>query len=119
MKWFRQFIQWFTNWWYSEQDTIITEYELESVVDLPMEKSLVPNIVYHIGDEDWKWLIQLKCPCGCQEVIQLSLLERSQQFWRLEKHDEKRFSIYPSIHRTTGCKSHFWMRDNYVEWCKQ
>lgn len=61
-----------------------------------------------------KWAM-LRCPCGCAEVITLSLQSIHDPNWAVKiKHG--RASLYPSVWRTTGCRSHFWLRDGRVFW---
>jgi hypothetical protein len=62
-----------------------------------------------------KW-VMLRCPCGCDEPITLSLQQVHQQRWQLEVTKDQRGSIYPSVWRTTGCRSHFWLKDGRVFW---
>lgn len=69
------------------------------------------------GDED---LAKLVCPCGCNETITLSLMEDTKNSWRLSFSGWpiKRISLSPSIWRTKGCRSHFFIRRGRVEWCR-
>lgn len=69
------------------------------------------------GDED---LAKLVCPCGCKETITLSLMDNTKNSWRLSfgGWPIKRVSFYPSIWRTKGCRSHFFIKQGRVEWCK-
>jgi hypothetical protein len=53
-----------------------------------------------------RWLIML-CPCGCNEVIPINLDERSGPAWEYYGGGINGLSVFPSIWRDTGCKSHF------------
>ncbi|WP_392397945.1 DUF6527 family protein [Ralstonia mojiangensis] len=68
-------------------------------------------------DEDEEWSIALRCPCGCGETLEVALLEVVKPNWRLEINSRGQPSLHPSIWRTTGCQSHFWIRDGRVVWC--
>ncbi len=59
----------------------------------------------------------LICPCDCGEVIQLNLLVAARPCWKVREHLKGLVSITPSIQRTKGCKSHFWIREGEVYWC--
>lgn len=101
----------------SLSNNYVDTYQLIGIVDRPSSESMEDFKVYYIGTEQWKWLIMFKCPCGCGDIVNLSLLEKSKQFWRVEIMSDKYFSIYPSIDRTVGCRSHFFIKNNEVEWC--
>ena len=53
------------------------------------------------------------CPCGCGEVLTINLDSRSDKAWLLYKRNAG-VSLYPSVWRTTGCKSHFVVWDDRI-----
>jgi uncharacterized protein DUF6527 len=53
-----------------------------------------------------RWLIML-CPCGCNEVVPINFDERSGPAWEYYGDGINGLSVFPSIWRDTGCKSHF------------
>jgi len=55
-----------------------------------------------------------QCPCGCGDVISLNLMRGSTRAWRLSISRGGRLSLSPSVDRTTGCRSHFWIIDGEV-----
>ncbi|MGZ3720724.1 MAG: DUF6527 family protein [Bdellovibrionota bacterium] len=57
------------------------------------------------------------CPCGCQEVIQLSLLEDDSPRWAFSVTSKGRISVTPSVWRVRGCKSHFFVTDGAILFC--
>ncbi|WP_425525696.1 DUF6527 family protein [Xanthomonas campestris] len=59
----------------------------------------------------------MMCPCGCGEVIELSLSPESRNFWKLAV-EAGRPTLHPSVWRKTGCGSHFWVRRGRVQWVK-
>jgi hypothetical protein len=63
-----------------------------------------------------KWS-RLRCPCGCGEVILLSLSSSRSPKWKMSLDWLRRPSLSPSIRRIDGCKSHFWIRSGRVDWC--
>lgn len=63
-----------------------------------------------------KWSL-FKCPCGCGDVITLSLQPTHLPHWRLTLTDSGRPTLYPSVWRDKGCLSHFWVQDGRVSWC--
>jgi len=70
--------------------------------------------VVHRGKSRWVIFV---CPCGCGSVITLSLQRSHAPRWVLEKTANNRPSLLPSVWRTTGCQSHFWVHDGRVYWC--
>jgi len=67
------------------------------------------------GDEEWS--VGLRCPCGCGDSLEMPLLEVVKPNWTLAIDSRGRPSLHPSIWRTAGCQSHFWVRDGRVVWC--
>jgi len=56
------------------------------------------------------------CPCGCGEKLYMNLNKASLNAkWDFKIEDK--ITIIPSINRTVGCKSHFWVKNGKVEWC--
>ena len=72
--------------------------------------------VVHLIDNGVSWAAGLNCPCGCGDVIELMLLADVDPRWTLEIDDLDRPSLTPSVWRTVGCRSHFWVRRGQVEW---
>jgi hypothetical protein len=82
--------------------------------ELPEE--LKKHKLYAIG-EGMPWLAALRCPCGCGDTIQLSLLENDSPRWRLKREKDGSATLSPSIWRSKGCRSHFFVRKGRVVWC--
>ncbi len=74
------------------------------------------NIVYIEGSIDSADIAAFVCPCGCNEKISLSLLECSKSNWSVSTDFFGRVSLSPSIWRTKGCKSHFFLRKGKIIW---
>ena len=60
--------------------------------------------------------ISFKCPCGCADVIYLNLLTDASPRWSFRKKWFGKISVFPSILRLYGCKSHFLIRRNRIKW---
>jgi hypothetical protein len=89
-------------------------YWIERVDEIP--DMPVPNVVYAIGDVS-PWQAALVCPCGCKHLIQLSLIDHDSPRWSLQGQETGLATLYPSVWRTRGCKSHFILRKGQVFWC--
>jgi hypothetical protein len=52
-----------------------------------------------------RWLVQA-CPCGCGSEIPVNLDRRAGPAWRIYR-DRNGLSLYPSVWRESGCRSHY------------
>jgi hypothetical protein len=52
-------------------------------------------------------LLLLACPCGCGEQLPVNLDGRAGPAWRYYKNERTGLTIYPSVWRESGCRSHF------------
>ncbi len=90
-------------------------YASEKVEDLP--DALEPKTLYLVGDRT-PWAAALLCPCGCRDVIQISLIANDNPRWRIFEHTDSTMSIFPSIRRIKNCRSHFFLRRGRIGWAK-
>jgi hypothetical protein len=60
-------------------------------------------------------LLLLSCPCGCGEVLTINLDPRADKAWRLYRRDDQ-ITLFPSVWRDTGCRSHFVIWDDVIYW---
>ena len=77
------------------------------------------NTIYIIGEEEYYWCIAMLCPCGCNAVIQLNLLSQVRPRWSFSHNRSATITIMPSVWRNTGCKSHFYVRNGRITWCRK
>jgi hypothetical protein len=52
-------------------------------------------------------LFLISCPCGCGELFPINLDSRAGPAWRLYGDPRGSVSLYPSVRRESGCKSHY------------
>jgi hypothetical protein len=88
--------------------------KIEDAPDVPD-----PLTIYLIGDHQNPWCAIFVCPCGCGETISLSLIVDDSPSWRAKFHHDETISISPSVWRTRGCKSHFFIRRGKVLWARE
>lgn len=74
--------------------------------------------VYLVDEDGQLWQVAMLCPCGCSAVIQLCVLPDTRPSWTVTMHTDGTLSLSPSVWRTTGCRSHFFLRGGRVDWCK-
>lgn len=94
----------------------INHFEFQYVDDLPNE--ICPGIIYIIGEKEFHWQLAMICPCGCNEIIQLNLLKDASPQWEFRITKKNKITIYPSVWRNKGCKSHFVLKNSVVNWIK-
>ena len=79
---------------------------------VPLGEIIVVQAQSHL-----KWAC-FRCPGGCSGRFQLSLHPSRRPRWTVSADWLNRPSIDPSVHQSTGCGAHFWIRSGGVVWCK-
>lgn len=97
-------------------DLFRPEYSFKYEEEFP--DSIKENTIYIIGQKLSPWVLSFFCPCGCKSIIQLNLLKEADPNWKYRITVQNKITISPSIRRTFGCKSHFFIRNSKVEWAK-
>lgn len=77
---------------------------------------LPPRDVVLLLDGGEPWSAVMRCPCGCQQAIELPLIPEARPRWRLDRDDQDRPTLFPSVWLKDGCKSHFFLRAGKVKW---
>lgn len=105
----------FLNWLLKEEQSG-RNYDFVFFEDAPA--TMERNKIYILGTKPFYWALKFECPCGCHEIITLNLLDDVDPKWEY-KLKRKRITIYPSILRVAGCRSHFHIikgRTRWVNW---
>lgn len=108
MKWTLPIARWIYRWRYRKISCVIVQ-------DLPGKPA--PGVCYVAIDHNAPWATAMQCPCGCGESITLNLVG-SHAMWSLHMPALSTASLFPSIWRTNGCKSHFWLRCGRIVWAQ-
>jgi hypothetical protein len=58
----------------------------------------------------------MRCPDGCGDTITVNLDPRTTKAWRFYRRYNQ-ISLFPSVWRDTGCKSHFIVWNDAIIWC--
>ena len=82
----------------------------------PDPGQLVLGEVVVVRDPSEKWAC-FPCPCGCGETTKLSLNQTRRPRWQVSIDRLSRPTISPSVRQTSGCLSHYWVKNGRVEWC--
>lgn len=88
----------------------IYQYKIVFLNDNPRHEDVKSNIIYIVGDHDYAKWAYMKCPDNCGENIMLNLSPKRRPSWTIIQDNFGRVSIYPSVHKLEGCKSHFWVK---------
>lgn len=83
----------------------------------PRTDELRPGRMVVVRDPRDKWLC-FECPCGCGETTKFPLNQERRPQWRLNVDRLNRPTVSPSIRQTSGCRSHYWIRQGCVDWCR-
>ncbi len=87
--------------------TVTHHHEAEALIRNPGDAVLV----YRGCDRS----VVMGCPDGCGEILTINLDERAGKAW--EKYgSETKFSLFPSVWRSTGCESHFVVWRGHIDW---
>jgi hypothetical protein len=118
----REFFAQISTWWRRPSDAprppapalreVLFKANFEE--DLPDEFS--ENTLHVAGEQGNYWCAAMSCPCGCGALIHLSLVAADDPSWKLRFDRSGRPSLTPSVWRTSGCKSHFFLRAGRIEW---
>ena len=91
-------------------------YRTVTVRELP--DNVEKGHLYLIGENGKHWFAALICPCGCSELIQISLLQNERPHWKVNVSSKQIPSLHPSIWRKNGCQSHFVLRNGRILWTR-
>lgn len=69
-------------------------------------------------EDDEEWCIGMHCPCGCGQRLELMVLRGVKPRWDFRLNSKGHVTLHPSVWLSTGCRSHFWLRDGKVIWCE-
>jgi hypothetical protein len=92
------------------------EYGVEFVNSIPADSAIDNNKIYLIGEKSYfKWAL-MKCPCGCEETLIMSIMKKIRPFWTVKFDRYKRISLSPSVWKKNGCSSHFFVKKGKIIW---
>ena len=79
-------------------------------------ESVPPQKIFIVQEGVQPDSLIFKCPCGCGADIHLNLLKDAKPRWHFKINKRGNISIYPSVRRTKGCQSHFYLSNSRVDW---
>jgi hypothetical protein len=110
----KRWLLWLLTWLHLSPKS---EFSAHLVETNPSNESVAPGRVIVVGGQEYKKWAYLRCPCGCNEVIMLSLAQSRRPRWKVIIDWWGRPTIEPSVRQIAGCYAHFWIRRGSIEWC--
>jgi len=88
---------------------------IDSLPDAPDDPG---STIYIVGTAKLaKWAV-FRCPCGVRHRLEVPLMKSISPHWTLRLRGG-RATLWPSVSVDNDpCKSHFWLRENRVEWAR-
>ena len=111
----KRITRWFRHLIFGSSGKQSLKYDFKIVKEFPQYPE--EKVFYIEGDIDKNdfWYGQMKCPCGCNDILTLNLIDDVRPYWSFHVIDNN-VSLAPSVWRTKNCKSHFWLKDGVIKW---
>lgn len=94
------------------------DYSYTLVAARPNVNEIPPKVIVVVGHKNFpKWVL-MQCPCGCKDLLTLSLMKKFDPFWSYEADNWNRITLSPSVWKNDGCRSHFFIKKGKLIWCK-
>jgi hypothetical protein len=100
----------FLRWWRRHRGRL----EVARMAEAPV--TLRRGVLVLVGEDAEPWAAVLLCPCGCDARTELLLAPGPETYWRLSQ-GRAGTSLSPSVWRTSGCRSHYFIRESTIVWC--
>jgi hypothetical protein len=94
------------------------ETDLRAIFVENFPDALSLGTIYIAGENGRYWAAAMCCPCRCGAAVHLSLVKEDAPSWYLTFDRKGRPTLSPSIWRTSGCRSHFFVRHGMIIWCE-
>ena len=107
----RKVVNWFAN-------LLRNEVRYKTVLCDELPDNLEKRSLYLVGEDNTYWLAALICPCGCGDIIQLTLDIAGRPRWQANINKKLEVTLKPSIHRRVHCRSHFFIKKGNLIWCE-
>lgn len=81
----------------------------------PNSKYFKEGVLHHSKELN---VIEYLCPCGCKQKVFINSkgYMSTATCWDITLKDGK-VTVSPSIRMTSGCESHYFIKENKVQWC--
>lgn len=106
-----RFLTWFWSW-FCPAEPIWKSFRVDDLPGQPRRQC-----IYLVVEDGQVWQVAMVCPCGCGALIQLCAVPESSPSWKVMSHRDGTVTLSPSVWRTAGCRSHFFVRAGRIQWC--
>ncbi|MBS4065880.1 MAG: hypothetical protein KGZ74_15075, partial [Chitinophagaceae bacterium] len=90
---------------------------ITTVSTTPSNSQIGSNDFFLVEYKEKQYWALFQCPCGCGEIISLSLQNEHHKSWYVVKSKNNRPTLHPSVWQNEGCYSHFIITDGRIYWC--
>jgi hypothetical protein len=75
-----------------------------------------PGVLYVAMDNGKPFFSEALCPCGCGEMFHLIFNQGETPSWIINIDEQNLPDISPSVLKTNGCRSHFFIKKGAIQW---
>jgi hypothetical protein len=93
-----------------------SDYYYKYSIARPTVDQLKDKEIIIVSYEKFKKWAFLRCPCGCNETILISLMPNQLPNWKATIDKYNRITLSPSIRKNDGCRSHFFVKKGKIIW---
>lgn len=90
----------------------------ELVETNPSREAVNKGRMMIVGGPGYQKWAYFRCPCGCGEVLMLSLAQSRRPRWIVTVDQAGRPTLEPSVRQISGCFSHFLVQQGRIVWCE-
>lgn len=109
-------IEWLESCWHAIRERLKPRRRVVIKVGDLLPSKLPRHDLILLQDGGENWSVGFLCPCGCGDTVELLLLPNVKPRWDIRVDARRRPTLTPSIWKSTGCKSHFWVMDGKIIW---
>ncbi len=95
------------------KELFLKKYSYKNVSEIPVK--IKNDVIYIVQEGTEPETLVFNCPCGCKESVYLNLLKDTFPVWTYMT-EKRRISVFPSVVRKKGCRSHYWIKKGKVIW---
>ena len=103
--------------WRRFVEALLPRYKTAEVEEM-LPAKLKPRTLYIVSEDGFEEQAAMLCPCGCGRILHMNLLPDERPCWRVNRHDDGSASLHPSVWRKKDCRSHFWLKNGQIKWCR-
>lgn len=112
---FRRWAQVILRWVEGRREPRHEEWLLSATWIEDVPDTLRPDRIYFVGAGRPAFAVMV-CPCGCGSDIHLNLLREVRPHWAWEIGPLDEVTLHPSVWKTQGCRSHFFVYKGRIKW---